>query len=92
MDKLREDELIGTSDFPSVWNQKPREGLQLHWDGNNKSVDERNKSAALGAGVTPTTIDLPRIQRVADWLWKLPAPKYPYPVNEAIRSQGRTTI
>ncbi|MBN3890503.1 MAG: c-type cytochrome [Nostoc sp. JL31] len=88
MDKLREDELIGTSDFPSVWNQKPREGLQLHWDGNNTSVDERNKSAALGAGVTPTTIDLPRIQRVADWLWELPPPKYPYEVNETIAAKG----
>ncbi|AVH73708.1 c-type cytochrome [Nostoc sp. 'Lobaria pulmonaria (5183) cyanobiont'] len=88
MDKLREDELIGTSDFPSIWNQKPREGLQLHWDGNNTSVNERNKSAALGAGVTPTTIDLPRIQRVADWLWELPPPKYPYEVNEAIAAKG----
>ncbi|WP_448274889.1 cytochrome c [Nostoc sp. DSM 114160] len=88
MDKLREDELIGTSDFPSVWNQKPREGLQLHWDGNNTSVDERNKSAALGAGVTPTTIDLPRIQRVADWLWELPPPKYPYEVNETTAAKG----
>ncbi|MCC5615548.1 cytochrome c [Nostoc sp. CHAB 5836] len=89
MDKLRKDELIGTSDFPSIWNQKPREGLQLHWDGNNKSVDERNKSAALGAGVTPTTIDLPRIQRVADWLWELPPPKYPYEVNETLAATGK---
>ncbi|MBG1242451.1 c-type cytochrome [Nostoc sp. NZL] len=88
MDKLRQDELIGTSDFPSVWNQKPREGLQLHWDGNNTSVDERNKSAALGTGVTPTTIDLPRIQRVADWLWELPPPKYPYEVNETMAAKG----
>lgn len=88
MDKLREDELIGTADFPSVWNQKPREGLQLHWDGNNKSVDERNKSAALGAGVTPTTIDLLRIQRVADWLWELPPPAYPYEINENLASVG----
>lgn len=88
MDKLREDELIGTADFPSVWNQKPREGLQLHWDGNNTSVDERNKSAALGAGVTPTTIDLKRIQRVADWLWELPPPAYPYETNETLASTG----
>ncbi len=88
MDKLREDELIGTSDFPSVWNQKPREGLQLHWDGNNKSVDERNKSAALGAGVTPTTIDLKRLKRLADWLWELPPPVYPYKVNETLAATG----
>jgi len=88
MDKLRQDELIGTSDFPSIWNQQPREGLQLHWDGNNTSVDERNKSAALGAGVTPATIDLPRIQRVADWLWELPPPAYPYKINEPLAASG----
>ncbi|BAY49320.1 hypothetical protein SAMD00079811_69490 [Scytonema sp. HK-05] len=88
MDKLREDELIGTTDLPSVWNQKAREGLQLHWDGDNTSVDERNKSAALGAGVTQTSIDLPRIQRVADWLWELPPPVYPYEVNETKAVKG----
>lgn len=88
IDKLDRDELIGTADFPSVWNQQPREGLQLHWDGNNTSVDERNKSAALGAGVTPTTIDLPRIQRVADWLWELPPPAYPYKINQSLAATG----
>lgn len=88
MDQLRQDELIGIADFPSVWNQQPREGMQLHWDGNNTVVDERNKSAALGAGVTPTTIDIPRIQRVADWLWQLPPPAYPYAINETKTAKG----
>ena len=43
-------ELIGNADFPSVWNQEPREGMRLHWDGNNLSVNERNLSAAFGTG------------------------------------------
>jgi hypothetical protein len=89
MDQLDPSELIGTVDFPAVWNQKPREGLQLHWDGNNSSVDERNKSASLGTGVTPTTIDLPRIQQIADWLWELPAPQYPLPIDSALATQGK---
>ena len=55
--KLPQSELIGASDYPSLWNQAPREGMQLHWDGDNDSVDERNLSAALGAGVTPVTVD-----------------------------------
>ena len=38
MDRARADELIGNVDFPSVWNQGAREGMQLHWDGNNCSV------------------------------------------------------
>ena len=34
--------------------------MQLHWDGNNVDVEERNKSAAFGTGTTPPTIDLAR--------------------------------
>ena len=37
--------------------------MQLHWDGNNDSVDERNLSASLGTGVTPVTIDHARLER-----------------------------
>ena len=88
MDQLPERELIGTADFPVIWAQKPREGLQLHWDGDNTSVDERNLSAALGAGVTPTTVDLEGIKRVADWLWELPPPAYPYPVDADLADKG----
>ena len=86
--KLPVSELTASSDFPSLWNQKPREGMHLHWDGNNDSVDERNLSAALGAGVTPVTVDHAAIKRVRDWIWTLPPPKYPYPVDEALASRG----
>jgi hypothetical protein len=88
MDQLPPDELVGASDLPSIWNQEPREGMQLHWDGNNTSVHERNLSAALGAGVTPTTIDLPRLKRVEDWLLRLRAPVYPYPVDKKLAEAG----
>ena len=54
-------ELIGNVDFPSVWHQGPRKGMQLHWDGNNTSVDERNLSAAFGTGrVSPFARYRPR--------------------------------
>jgi hypothetical protein len=96
LERLPHDELIGASDFPSLWNQKPRaqplpqapNGMWLHWDGNNNSVDERNLSASLGAGVTPVTIDHPALQRVKDWAWELPPPKYPFAVNQMLASQG----
>ncbi|MGC4081502.1 MAG: hypothetical protein QM736_05135 [Vicinamibacterales bacterium] len=81
-------ELIGASDFPSIWNQKPREGMHLHWDGDNDSVDERNLSASLGAGVTPVTVDHANLQRVRDWIWTLPPPKYPYTVDETLAAKG----
>jgi hypothetical protein len=88
LDQLPHSELIGASDFPSLWNQQPREGLQLHWDGDNDSVDERNLSAGLGAGITPVTVDHELLKRVRDWIWTLPPPKYPYAVDAALASRG----
>jgi len=86
---LPKEQLIGAADFPSLWNQRPRDGMQLHWDGNNNSVDERNLSAALGAGVTPVTVDHPRLARVRNWIWNLPPPKYPYFVDAVLAAEGR---
>jgi hypothetical protein len=63
--------------------------MQLHWDGDNTSVEERNKSAALGAGVTPTTIDLPRIKRIEDWLLDVEPPAYPYKIDQAMAARGK---
>lgn len=88
LSRLPEHELIGASDFPSIWNQKPREGMHLHWDGDNDSVDERNLSASLGAGVTPVTVDHANLKRVRDWIWTLPPPKYPYEVDQALVAKG----
>ena len=88
LDQLPHSELIGASDFPSLWNQQPREGLQLHWDGDNDSVDERNLSAGLGAGITPVTVDHELLKRVRDWIWTLPPPKYPYAVDAALAARG----
>ena len=82
-------ELYGTVDFPSVWNQRPREGMQLHWDGNNSSVRERNFSAALGAGAAPHDMDIPRLFRVEAWLRDLPPPKYPFPIDNEMAQRGQ---
>jgi hypothetical protein len=74
-------ELNASADFPSIWQQRPREGMHLHWDGNNTSVDERNLSAALGAGVTPVSVDVGAIRRVRNWIWDWPAPAFPVPAT-----------
>jgi hypothetical protein len=81
-------ELIGNVDFPSVWNQAPRKGMQLHWDGNNTSVDERNLSAAFGTGAYPPTLDAERVLRTARWLETARPPRYPYPIDSSLASQG----
>ena len=88
---ISETELNGSADFPSIWEQHPRDGMHLHWDGNNTSVEERNLSAALGAGVTPVSVDIASIERVRDWIWDLPAPAFPLPsaIDQTKVSRGR---
>ncbi|OAE99695.1 hypothetical protein AYJ54_32985 [Bradyrhizobium centrolobii] len=84
-------ELNGSSDFPSIWAQRPRDGMHLHWDGNNTSVDERNLSAALGAGVTPVSVDIAAIRRVRAWIWEMPPPPFPDPrsIDQSKVDRGR---
>ena len=88
MDNLPAKELSAPADFPSIWNQKPRQGMSLHWDGNNSLVEERNKSAAFGTGTTPPTIDIARIKRVEDWLLEAKPPAFPFAVNAELSAKG----
>jgi hypothetical protein len=90
IEKLSKEERIGTTDFPSIWYQGQRRDLkmELHWDGNNVSLEERNRSAAMGAGVTPPTADRPRMKRIADWLLALPSPPYPFKIDKELAAQG----
>jgi hypothetical protein len=92
LSQLPRSELIGAADFPSLWNQQPREGMHLHWDGNNTSLDERNLSAALGAGVTPVTVDYAAIQRVHDWILIVPPPKFPFSIDAARSARGKAVF
>ena len=88
MDKAPPSEVIGVTDFPSIWLQGPRIGMQLHWDGNNTKVEERNRSAAFGTGATPRTLDRERIRRIEDWLLTREPPAYPYPKNPILVTKG----
>lgn len=77
-------------DFPSIWLQQPRQGMQLHWDGNNVMSEERNKNAAFGTGTTPPTIDLEAIGRLEKWLLTAAPPKYPFAIDTALSERGAT--
>ncbi|MGH2412140.1 MAG: c-type cytochrome, partial [Microcystaceae cyanobacterium] len=88
VDQLDEDELKGVSDFPPIWAQGPRQGMYLHWDGNNDSINERNNSASL-ALVSPTTINFDSVHRVKDWLLEVPPPAYPYKVDQSLAARGK---
>jgi hypothetical protein len=87
MDRADPKELVGGADFPSVWNQGPREGMQLDWDGNNTSLIERNL-AFSGTSVYPYALDASRVLRTATWLLSAKPPAYPYPVSPALATRG----
>ncbi len=83
------DHTVGTADLPSLWNQRVRRGLWLHWDGNNDSVEERNKSAAIGAGATPDSLDLASMARIEEWILDLKPPEYPAErINQPLAAAG----
>jgi mono/diheme cytochrome c family protein len=86
---LQKSEVIGTADFPAIFNQGPRAGMHLHWDGNNTSLAERNLSAAMGAGVTPDSVEHDIIERVAEWLKTLRPPPSPYRPSPDAVARGR---
>jgi mono/diheme cytochrome c family protein len=89
---MKSDQSVGTADLPSLWNQKIREGMWLHWDGNNNTVTERNKSAAIGAGCSESSLDLSAMKRVEDWIWTLPAPRFPADRIDRARAQSGAAI
>ena len=75
--KLPVDNVVGTVDLPSLWNQRMRARMWLHWDGNNDSLEERNKSAAIGAGATPDSLNLDSMRRIENWILDLKPPAFP---------------
>jgi mono/diheme cytochrome c family protein len=83
------DDTVGTVDLPSLWNQRPREGMYLHFDGNNNSVAERNISAAIGAGASEKSLDEPSLQRIRTWIEDLKAPRFPADrIDQTLASRG----
>ena len=86
---LKADPTVGTADLPPLFNQRIRASMWLHWDGNNNAVEERNKSAAIGAGATEDSLDLPSLDRVAEWILDLPPPRVPeHHIDRARAAKG----
>jgi mono/diheme cytochrome c family protein len=69
-----EKDQVGTVDFPSIWRQAARKTradgcpMELHWDGNNDAVEERDLSAAFGTGALPPIIDHRNLGKLESWL------------------------
>lgn len=89
LDRIAKRERNAAVDFPSIWLQEPRHGMQLHWDGNNVMSEERNKNAAFGTGTTPPTIDLKAIGRIEEWLLRAEPPKFGGAIDTTLAAQGK---
>lgn len=87
--RMPEAERIGTTDLPSIWYQHRRAGMQLHWDGNNTSVQERNRSAAFGTGAFPASLDRKAMDRIESFIDVAEPDEYPYPTDEALKARGK---
>jgi processive rubber oxygenase RoxA-like protein len=74
---LNADRTIGAVDYPSIWHQRVRRTMHLHWDGNNDSLLERNISASMATGATEDSIDVDAATRASDWFLDRGAPPYP---------------
>lgn len=71
------DTIAGTADFPSLWNQKARQGMRMHWDGNTDVLLERNIVSALSLiGSRVEYLDFERLTRVTEWIEGLLPPRY----------------
>ena len=56
-----------------------------------RSVEERNRSAAFGTGAVPTLLDRMSLRFIADWLRsdKNQPPKYPFPIDAELAARGK---
>jgi len=84
-------DLVGNMDFSPTWNLEQRKSMQMHWDGNLGSVHESILSAVLAVGGTPQTVDHEGLRRVANFMFALPAPTYPFraQVDEVLADAGK---
>lgn len=91
IERLRTDELLGTADFPTIWNQAKKQGMNLHWDGNNSRVEERNLNASFGTGATPRLIDHEAIARIQAWNATAQPPAFGerFPIDSDLAARGK---
>lgn len=91
IERLRTDELLGTADFPTIWNQARKQGMNLHWDGNNDRVEERNLNASFGTGATPRLIDHAAVARIQAWNADAQPPHFGdhFPIDTALAARGK---
>src|SRR5262249_22430699 len=90
--KLHDDRSVGNTDMMAIWNEKAHDGFIRHTDGLNPALIEATYSAALAAGATAQSIDIPALQRVNNWLLTVPPPPYPFGIDHALADRGKSVF
>jgi hypothetical protein len=93
VDPPQNDSIAGISDFPSLWNQKARAGMRMHWDGNTDVLIERNVVSALSLiGKRIEYLDFDGLERVTDWIGGLLPPRYADRIPQDMRPKNQPAI
>lgn len=91
----KQDKTIGNSDMEPLWNMAPKEGFALHWDGLDDDLTEVVLTGAIGDGASSVTgeptdkLPVDDLKRIEDYIKKVKAPKYPFPVNRELAARGK---
>ena len=92
------DDTLGPTDMPSVWNlkkYKSHPGTRLNfagdsWDPNSVIID--SALGLLGAAPTSNTKFLDEVHWLNKYLDEYPAPKFPYPIDQAKAAAGKAVF
>ena len=100
MTSMKQDNSVGPTDFPSVWNLGTRSGkdnagqqMLLNWTGDTPAVRSVLIDSAMGLGAPPKAWFLRRMADLDAYLSGVPSPAWPFdkthPINPPLASAGR---
>lgn len=100
MTSMKEDNTVGPTDFPSIWNLGIRSGkdnagkqMLLNWTGDTPAVRSVLIDSALGLGAPPRPWFLQRMADLDAYLSNLPPPAWPFtqthPINAQLADEGK---
>ncbi len=92
------DNTIGPTDMPSIWNlkkYKPEKGMLMNLAGDSHDARSVIIDSALGLlGAAPHNKQdfLDQVAWLENYLGNLPAPKYPFPIDQAKAEAGKAVF
>jgi len=81
------DSSVGQADFPSAWNLRFRQKMNLNWGGETPSPRSVIIDSALGLSADPRTV-LDHERWIEDFLNKKEPPKYRFSIDQNLAGKG----